>query len=211
MGEVLVTSVPAGAAVLVDGAATGETTPASLLLGVGPHRIAVDLMGHLATPASLDVAVIAGAFATADFALDALGALAVSSDPAGAAILLDGAETGHVTPHTFDVVAGDHLVELRLAGYTDPLETREVSVLPGETASIEATLLAAGGLAVTSTPDGADIAWTGAATGRLTPWIFNLPVGDYLVQRVAPPTTWSNPTRSRPRWPSATPRPPSSR
>lgn len=73
VGEILVTSVPAGAAVLVDGAATGETTPASLLLGVGPHRIAVDLMGHLATPASRDVAVIAGAFATADFALDAPG------------------------------------------------------------------------------------------------------------------------------------------
>lgn len=181
LGEVRVTSVPDGASVLADGIATGETTPASLLLGVGPHRIAVDLAGHLATPVSRDVAVTAGAVATADFVLDALGALAVSSDPAGAAILIDGTETGHVTPRTFDVVAGDHLVELRLAGYADPQLVRQVNVPAGSAAAVEVTLSIAGGLAVVSTPAGAAISLDGAATGRVTPWTFNLPVGGHAV------------------------------
>lgn len=182
LGEVLVDSDPEGASVWIDGTATGETTPASLLLGVGPHRVAVALAGYLASPASREVTVAAGVLATTGFDLEALATLVVSSDPAGASILLDGTDSGFVTPHTFEIAAGIHQVELRLAGFADPLETREVSVLPGGTASIEATLLAAGWLEVTSTPEGAAIALDGIATGRLTPWSFNLPVGDYLVQ-----------------------------
>jgi hypothetical protein len=182
VGELQVTSAPVGAAVLVDGVATGGTTPFSVLLGVGPHRVAVTLAGHLVTPAARDVAVSAGVRTTADFALAALGELAVTSDPAGAAILVDGTDTGFTTPRTLDIVAGDHVVELRLAGYADPLETRQVTVPAGATAALDVTLLVAGGLRVTSTPAGAAIALDGTDTGRLTPWLFNLPVGDYVVR-----------------------------
>ncbi len=182
VGELRVTSTPAGATVLVDDAATGETTPASLLLGVGPHRVAVGLAGHLVTPATRDVAVTAGVLTNADFALAALGTLTVTSDPVGAAILVDGIDTGFTTPHDFEIVAGDHTLELRLAGYADPLETRLVAVPVGAVATLEVTLLPAGGLEVVSTPAGAAILLDGAPTGRITPWLFNLPVGEHVVR-----------------------------
>ncbi|MDO9695727.1 MAG: PEGA domain-containing protein [Candidatus Latescibacteria bacterium] len=181
LGEVRVTSDPGGASVRVDGVATGDSTPASLLLGVGPHRIAVDLPGFLVTPASREVVVTAGTVAVANFALAAVSYLTVTSNPAGAAILLDGAGTGYVTPRTFEVVAGHHQVELLLAGYVDPVAVHAVTVQSGATAVIEATLLVTGALAVASTPDGASILLDGLNTGRLTPWIFNLPEGDYVV------------------------------
>ncbi len=182
VGELRVVSTPAGAAVLVDGVATGATTPASLLLGVGPHRVAVSLAGHLVTPAVRDVPVTAGELATAEFALAALGSLTVTSDPAGAAILVDGIDSGYATPSTFDLVVGEHTLELVLPGFADPAGSHLVDVLVAATPPLDVSLQPAGGLEVVSTPAGADILLDRAPTGRVTPWIFNLPVGEHVVR-----------------------------
>jgi len=181
VGELRVVSTPAGAAVLIDGIATGATTPASLLLGVGSHRVAVSLAGHLVTPTVRDVPVTAGELATAEFALAALGSVTVTSDPAGAAILVDGSDSGYTTPSTFELVVGEHALELRLAGYADPAGGHLVDVLAAANPGLDVTLLPAGGLEVVSTPAGADIFLDGSPAGRLTPWLFNLPAGDHVV------------------------------
>lgn len=48
--------------------------------------------------------------------------LAVSSEPAGAAIFLDGVDTGEVTPADFETTAGAHTITLRQDGFDEGTE-----------------------------------------------------------------------------------------
>lgn len=63
--------------------------------------------------------------------------MAVQSDPVGADIIMDGQMVGQ-TPSTFDVPAGDHQVNVTLAGYQDWV--RHVHVLAGSTINLSAKL-----------------------------------------------------------------------
>ena len=47
----------------------------------------------------------------------------VSTTPPGAQIILDGADTGHVTPHQLSMPAGQHTIELRMAGHAASTQT----------------------------------------------------------------------------------------
>lgn len=98
-----VTSTPPGAAVYLDGQDTGQLTPATLA-GVTParHVVSVDLPDWHADPGSVTVDLSPLESATVDFLLYQTG-LRVTSEPAGARILLGGVDTGKVTPA---VVAG---------------------------------------------------------------------------------------------------------
>ena len=59
-GSLKVTSFPSGAAVAVDGANTGHTTPMSISLSVGTHVVRVEIPGSGWTPAESTVTVVAG-------------------------------------------------------------------------------------------------------------------------------------------------------
>jgi len=68
-----------------------------------------------------------------------VGRIAVTSEPAGAKIFLDGKDTGQVTPATLsNVSVGTHQIKLELAGY-EP-ETRSVTVQRNATVAISVTL-----------------------------------------------------------------------
>ena len=96
------------------------------------------------------------------------GSIAVTSTPTGAAVFLDGTETGLATPITLEnVPAGDHVVTLKLDGYADA--SVPLTVISDETATVDLTLTTlTGSLAVTSTPEGARILIDGAETGNVT-------------------------------------------
>ncbi|HJL02562.1 MAG TPA: PEGA domain-containing protein [Polyangiaceae bacterium LLY-WYZ-15_(1-7)] len=64
------------------------------------------------------------------------GQIFVSTDPQGATIVLDGEDTGEVTPATLEAGAGDHVVSLTLEGY-EPVEG-SVSVLPSSRHEVNA-------------------------------------------------------------------------
>jgi predicted Ser/Thr protein kinase len=64
--------------------------------------------------------------------------LFVDSQPAGAAIAIDGRPLSFTTPHVVPVAAGDHAVKLTKAG-RDPLD-RTVHIKDGEQAAVELTL-----------------------------------------------------------------------
>ncbi len=65
-----------------------------------------------------------------------LGSLEVLSEPEGATILINGADTGQTTPHTFHgMVKGPYVVMLAIVGY-DPRETI-VQVRPGEVSALD--------------------------------------------------------------------------
>ena len=63
--------------------------------------------------------------------------LAVSSEPAGAEIYVDG-QLLSSTPATFEVTAGNHQLVLKLAGYQD--WSRNIRVLPASAIHFEPTL-----------------------------------------------------------------------
>lgn len=49
--------------------------------------------------------------------------VAVGSNPPGAQILVDGNDTGHVTPADVPLAAGEHTIEVRLAGHSPTAQT----------------------------------------------------------------------------------------
>lgn len=71
------------------------------------------------------------------------GTLEVNSTPAGAAIAIDGEDTGEVTPATFQGPEGDYQVRLTLAGFQAWQQT--VPVRAGQTTTIDAQLVPEGG------------------------------------------------------------------
>ena len=181
LGTLLVFSEPAGATILIDGATTGDTTPAELLLPVGSHTVAVTRSGFQITPVIRTVNVPPGQRVQAGFTLAELGELTVTSTPAGAAIFLDGEDSGEVTPHTFTLVVGEHTVDVALDGYVADGGGRTIDLAPDGTPPVDFGMLPAGTLTVTSTPAGAQIFLDGDDAGQTTPHTFTLAAGDYTV------------------------------
>jgi PGF-pre-PGF domain-containing protein/PGF-CTERM protein len=97
-----------------------------------------------------------------------VGSIAVTSAPAGAAIWLDGENTGKFTSATLtSIPAGEHVVTLKLDGYADA--SMPVIVEAGKTASVHLDLTTlTGSLSVTSVPAGARVFIDGADTGAVT-------------------------------------------
>jgi hypothetical protein len=84
-------------------------------------------------------------------ASDQVGSIAVTSDPSGAAIKLDGTDTGQVTPCTLNLVdTGWHDVIASLTGYNP--EQKYVNVTSGSTATADIHLTKSHKTVVTSTP-----------------------------------------------------------
>ena len=177
VGTISVTSNPPGAEIFLDGADTGNVTPAAFgNIAPGDHTIAVSLDGF--NPASMNVTVTAGSTSQADFQLIRIpqtGSISVTSSPGGAEISLDGTDTGKVTPFTFDnITPGDHNVAASLAGYTP--DSMTVTVTAGSTSQADFQLVQipqTGSLVVTSTPAGAAISLDGIDTGNVTPFTFS--------------------------------------
>ncbi|MCP4291329.1 MAG: PEGA domain-containing protein [bacterium] len=120
-GSISVTSTPAGAAIFFDGVDTEEVTPFDFTgLDANRYEISVVLDGYFPDPVSTTVDLLPAQHATRDFVLNnqAPTQLTVSSEPTGAAIFLDGEDTGETTPATIgNLEAGDVEVSLVLDGY----------------------------------------------------------------------------------------------
>ena len=71
------------------------------------------------------------------------GSLTVHSAPAGAAVTLDGADTGETTPVTFELSEGSFELGLTLTGFMP--WSRTVQVEQGETTTVTANLVPEGG------------------------------------------------------------------
>jgi uncharacterized repeat protein (TIGR01451 family) len=187
-GSISVSSAPAGAAISLDGADTGKTTQSTLdNIVPGPHSIGVSSPGYI--PNSTTTIVIAGSIVQVDLLLVPIpvttGSLVVTSLPAGAAIAIDGIDTGNMTPATFSgIERGNHVVEVSLANYQTANMT--VMIPAGDSVTAGFTLVArptTGSLNVTSIPSGASVSLDGSVTGKTTPFIFSdLKHGDHIVE-----------------------------
>lgn len=135
-GVLVLSSHPAGAAVLVDGTARG-TTPLVLTLPAGDHTVQVS---HAETePTRLVAALSVGAEWRRHVALVPLAAAAapatlrVETERAGAAVFVDGTGVGATPLVLTTLTPGDHVVDVR--GAAGAL-TRRVTLTAGATTSL---------------------------------------------------------------------------
>ena len=161
IGSIVVTSSPTGALATIDGG-KGQITPWTYTgLQSGPHIVQVFLSGY--TSYSETVEVPSGGTAHVNAVLTPLqnvGSIQVISSPGGADLYIDGVYRGVTATTVGNLIAGDHNVRLRLAGYRDYTEI--VTVTSGRVTVIKPTLMQntqpdMGDIQVTSNPAGASI------------------------------------------------------
>ena len=188
-GSLHVTSVPAGARIVMGGEDKG-VTPATLeRVPAGNCTLALSLAGY--HDAVLSVSVPARQTMEVSTNLipgtgSGTGVLRVESSPAAATVVLDGTKKG-ITPLTIDALSpGTHALRLDLDGYTSYDGTVQVTAGGTITQSVHLTPLSPvmqpagespapvtqpdlpGGVLITSNPPGADIILDGELKG-ITP------------------------------------------
>jgi hypothetical protein len=144
-GNLTVASNISGAKIRIDGRAQADwLTPHTFAgLPAGPHTVTVIADGY--QTASQVVTVVAGGSISPTLNLrpsnpnPATGELVVTSDPQGAKIVIDGADTGSLTPHTFPAIAaGAHAVSLLKNGFDTT--GKNVNVEAGKSATVSVSL-----------------------------------------------------------------------
>jgi hypothetical protein len=118
------------------------------------------------------------------FTVSAVGNISVSSLPSGAAVLLDGINTGTITPTIIESVStGSHIILLRLTGYQD--YTRSVTVSENTTSTVTATLtsstLAPNTIYINSNPSGATVYINNNLQGQTPLTIGSVSNGNYQI------------------------------
>ncbi|HVP94586.1 MAG TPA: PEGA domain-containing protein [Methanoregulaceae archaeon] len=177
-GNISVTSNPAGARVYLDGVFTGQTTNTQLQnIDPGSHAVLLTLPGYqnVTTQVTVTAGQTTQVFVSFVPVPPTSGNISVSSDPAGAAIYLDGSSTGYVTNALLTgITPGSHTVSLTLAGYQNV--STQITVIAGQTVLVFASLApnpTSGNIQVSSGPSGAMIFLDGADTGQVTNAVLN--------------------------------------
>jgi hypothetical protein len=138
LAELTVSSVPAGAQITFDGSPLCQSPCTLTDIAPGEHVVAASKSGF--TPQSRTIHLKAGT-STVALQLNAVAAttLMVSSTPAGGAIVIDGRDTGRLTPTLFSFDRpGTHTVTVKRTGYLE--ETSTVNVQSGQAANTNVTL-----------------------------------------------------------------------
>ncbi len=199
-GQLAITSTPQGAQVQIDGHADPSWITPYNMAGITPggHTIVISKAGYGTETRTIDVASGSKSFVSVQMA-SLLASISVTSDPAGAAILLDGKDTGKVTPATINAdKAGNHTILIRKQGYLD--ETTTANLQTGQTSHYAATLRALG-----STDDikiggkfkkmfgGSDAAGMGAITIKTSPKGAQVAVNNRILDKNSPVDFYLNP------------------
>ena len=126
--------------------------------------------------------------------VSAAGTIAVSSVPSGAAVWLDGTNSGTTTPTTIQsVTSGNHIVGLKLTGYQDYAQS--VTVSDNATTTISASLIALstttaeitnGSIKIESNPSNSAVFLNTEYQGKTPLTLYNISHGTYrvLVQKI---------------------------
>lgn len=112
--EVLIESVPSGAAIVVDGTVRGHT-PLRLQMAEGQHLVQVRRRGARSSTKRIDVT--AGEDMVETFHLDAVGRVRLTATPADAVIRRKGVDDVEIGRYEADLSPGHYEFEVSLAGY----------------------------------------------------------------------------------------------
>ena len=208
-GQILMDSTPQGAQVQIDGRFDSTWVTPFTLSGIAPgqHTVTVTKQGYANEARPLNVA--SGSKSVLTIHLNAVSAaVAVSSDPSGAAIWVDGHDSGRVTPAQVTLEKGPHTVLVRKPGYLD--ENTTADAVPGTTLTFgphlkplgstdeirtvnkikklwggNQTEAGMGTVAVRTNPKGAQISVNQRLIDKLSPAEFLLNPGNYIVEITA--------------------------
>lgn len=136
--QLTVNSTPAGASISFDGAVLCQSPCTLTGIAPGQHSVSAAKEGY--SSAAHSIVLASGANSSVTLELNAMGAgLNVASTPAGAVIVLDGRDTGKLTPaHIAVQKPGSHTVTLRRSGYLDA--SSSVSIQLGQSSNVNLQL-----------------------------------------------------------------------
>jgi eukaryotic-like serine/threonine-protein kinase len=143
-GQMTINSTPEGAEVHIDGRSDPSwVTPFNLPgLAPGQHSVTVARAGYAPETRTIDVASGSKSFLVIQLA-QLTAAAAITSQPAGAQIFLDGKDTGRVTPAQINLdKPGPHTFLIKKQGYLE--ETSSASLQAGQVFHFAPTLRALG-------------------------------------------------------------------
>ncbi len=129
--ELRINTQPPGAQIQIDGRSNGDwlTPYVAEQLNPGKHTIAVSRAGYRVESRALDLPP--GKRLSISIPLTELAAsVVISSQPGAASVLVDGVETGRVTPAQIAGPKGNHTFTVRKAGYFDA--TSDTALSPGQ-------------------------------------------------------------------------------
>ncbi len=203
--QLTVNSLPEGAEVSFDGSVLCQTPCTLTGIAPGQHSVSASKTGFSAANRTLSLP--SGAKTSVSLELSQMTAMiSVSSNPAGAAIVLDGKDTGKLTPSRIVLdKPGKHAITIRRYGYLD--SSNNVNIELGQTAAINQDLTklgstdeikAAGGkfkkvfghgndgygmgiVSVETQPKGAQIMVNNRVLDKTAPFDFYLNPGTYVI------------------------------
>src|SRR5207245_2404123 len=120
-GQLNVNSNPAGAQIQIDGQSNPAwVTPFNLAgLNPGQHTLTISKAGYASDTRNVDIGSGSKSFLSVQLAQLA-ATVALTSDPAGAAVWMDGKDTGRVTPAQITVDRpGNHSFSFKKQGYLE--------------------------------------------------------------------------------------------
>lgn len=119
-------TAPDGAAILINGEKKGEGTWTGPL-EPSTYSLEAARAGHMSSHTTLEVTEINREYNVTMTAPQPMnGRLEIESNPRGANIIIDGQPIGHTTPHTKELLMGQHTIELQYPGYQPYRETVNV-------------------------------------------------------------------------------------
>ncbi|MCU1298352.1 MAG: hypothetical protein JWO91_2630, partial [Acidobacteriaceae bacterium] len=199
-GQLTVNTTPQGAQVTVDGQNdSGWVTPYNMAgLVPGQHTVIVSKVGYAPETRNVDVTSGSKVFLVVQLA-QLTAAVSVVSTPPGAAVLMDGKDTGHITPMQLSVEKpGNHTFLFRKQGYLD--ETTTANLQPGQTVHLSPALKALG-----ATDDikiggkfkklfgGSDVAGMGTVSVKTQPKGAQIAINNRMLDKASPVEFYLNP------------------
>jgi formylglycine-generating enzyme required for sulfatase activity len=158
-------SPAAGVRVQVDGTERGTTPLAPVEIAAGEHEVALRAEGYQAFTTRVSVAGGGEEQTVRATLIEDRARVAFSSEPAGAAVSVDGAEIGR-TPLGADLSSGERAVTVALAGHRTA--SRSIRVVAGQPLTVPVFRLEPlpGRLRVESAPSGAALSVDGQFRGE---------------------------------------------
>jgi hypothetical protein len=203
-GQLSIDSSPQGAQISIDGKKLASVTPFNVAdLLPGHHTIIISKPGYAAETRTLDVASASKSVISVQLA-PTTATVAITSDPAGATVWIDGRDTGRASPAQISIdKPGSHTFIFKKQGYLDETTTANVQV--GQTVQLTPSLRPLGNtdeikiggkfkkvfggsetagmgtVSIKTQPKGAQIAVNGRVVDKASPVVFYLNPGNYVV------------------------------
>ena len=178
LGRFIIQSEPTGAAVFLDGTYSGVTPIALSDISQGIHELELRHQGYVTTQST--VTLHAGQTRELFFRLDVFCELEVISTPAGASITVDGEDTGHTTPTTLQLPAGEYQVTVTFD--TEAQKSQALQLHPGQAHPLTFEL-GYGELIINAEPWG-EVYLDGKIQGTTPLRIRNVPAGKHELRIV---------------------------